>query len=753
MDAARLVETITELDGSSGRLVGLLRLAASPGRFAEPQSPPGPDLRARLARIGIQRLYRHQAMAWDGYIAGKHVAVVTGAGSGKTLCYNLPALHACLSAPAARVLYLFPTKALAQDQLGKLHQLLDGTGIRPAVYDGDTTTSARGQIRRAAQLVLTNPDMLHVGILPRHEPWTPFLRSLRLVVVDEMHAYRGVFGSHVAWTLRRLRRLCEWHGAHPQFIGCSATVANPLELFRQLTGLDAVLVDDDGSERPEKQLMLWDPQGTGEIETASPNRDTAQIIAHAIELGARTMAFCRARQTTEWVLKRVRRILSARGLPVEWVDAYRGGYSPKERRQIERALFQGDLKGIVTTSAMELGVDVGDLDLVIVNGYPGSLASFRQQIGRAGRMRTGVALYIVHADPLEQYLARAPELLVSGGVESVAASPENPQVTSLQLRCAAYERPLEPGELGSLASSAAPGVDALVASGSLVFSAGKYFYPSHVAPAAGTSIRGIGGSLIQVCEDGHEVASMEPYQALRCLFPGSIYLHRGQAYVVKAYDPVLRRADAVSGEFDYFTKPILQSLVEPQVLIERGSWGQAEGSVWGVRVTTSLIGYSVHALDGDALLRSESLQLPPISYDTIAVRLDLPEAVATFEGDAAIRELGGLHAAEHALALIAPILASCDRNDLGSVWYAAAMDTFRPAIFVFDAIPAGAGLAECLYRRRDEWAERAWQMLETCPCADGCPKCLLVASCESENQPLDKPGAKALLDGLRSARA
>jgi DEAD/DEAH box helicase domain-containing protein len=751
VDVARLVEAIAELGASSGRLVGSVALERSPARYAEPRTSPSTEVRERIERVGAHRLYRHQADAWDAYRAGNHVAVVTGAGSGKTLCYNLPALHACLSAPAARALYVFPTKALAQDQLGKLHDLLDGTGIRPGTYDGDTSPSARSQIRRAAQIVLTNPDMLHAGILPRHEPWTAFLRSLKLVVVDEMHAYRGVFGSHVAWILRRLRRLCEWHGSRPQFIGCSATVANPLELFRDLTGLDAVLVAEDGSARPGKDLVLWDPAGGGAIASPSPNRDTAQLIVQAIDLGAKTMAFCRARQTTEWVLKSVRRMLASRDLPAEWVDAYRGGYSPKERRQIERALFRGDLKGIVTTSAMELGVDVGDLDLVIVNGYPGSLASFRQQIGRSGRLHPGAAVYVVHADPLEQYLARDPEMLVDGEVESVIASPENAHVTSLQLRCAAYERPLEPEELSRLAHGAGSGAEALMSSGALVFSAGKYFFPSHSAPAAGISIRGIGGSQVQVCEDGREVASMEPYQALRCLYPGSIYLHRGQAYLVKGYDPVQVRAEAVSGDFDYFTKPIVQSLVEPQVLIERDLWGQAEGSVWGVRVTTSLIGYSVHALDGDEMLRSESLQLPPISYDTLAVRLELPEALPSLDSEAALSELGGLHAAEHALTLVAPIIAACDRNDLGSVWYAASMDTFRPAIFVFDAIPAGAGLAECLYRRRGEWAERAWQLLDSCSCENGCPKCLLVASCESDNQPLDKPRGKALLGGLRPA--
>src|SRR4051812_13901318 len=382
-------------------------------------------------------------------MSGSDVVVVTGTNSGKTLCYNLPSLHFIQSEPAARMLYLFPTKALAQDQLGKLSALLPD-GIRAGTYDGDTPQSTRSGLRRLAHIVLTNPDILHVGILPGHELWAKFFRSLRLIVLDEMHVYRGVFGSHVCGVLRRLLRLAEFHKSRPQIIACSATIGNPVELFQNLTGRKPVVIEEDGSPRGKRTFVFWNPPIVGDKpERMSANIVCSELMVGLAENGQRVLEFNRARISAELVLRYARKRAAKGGkIKPESIESYRAGYTPKERRQIEKALFKGELLGLAATNAMELGVDVGTLDAVIMNGYPGTISSFFQQAGRAGRgTRDGMAIMVAHDDPLEQFLIRKPQMLLQGVNESVAANPSNPQILSQQLLCAAHERPMLPSEL------------------------------------------------------------------------------------------------------------------------------------------------------------------------------------------------------------------------------------------------------------------------------------------------------------------
>jgi DEAD/DEAH box helicase domain-containing protein len=715
--------------------------------LASPRMPVHDQLRVRLDKLGLEKLYTHQAHAYDFAMAGKDVVVVTGTNSGKTLCYNLPAIQWSLTEPAARMMYLFPTKALAQDQLGKLEELVPGPQIRVATYDGDTPPSQRSSVRRLAHIVLTNPDMLHVGILPGHENWTKMLRSLRLIVLDEMHVYRGVFGSHVGNILRRLLRLCEWHRSRPQIIACSATIGNPVELFQQLTGRNPELIDEDGSPKARRTYLFWNPPMVGENARLSANIVTSELLATMAENGLRALAFNRARVSAELVLRYTRKRVKSGGLvDPAMIESYRAGYTPKERRQIEKALFKGDLLGLSATNAMELGVDVGGLDAVIMNGYPGTISSFFQQAGRAGRgTRDGLAIMVAHDDPLEQFLIRKPQMLLQGANESVAANPGNPQILSQQLRCAAHERPIGVSELERFGPSALDVAEGLDRSGELQFRGGMFFYPSHEPPALTVNIRGAGGDQVTLVVENEVLGSMERWRAMQAAHEGAVYLHRGQSFVVQTLDLDHHRAELVAKDTDYYTQAIVQSILEQRVLIDSSPIGSFSIGLAGVGVTSSVIGFRRKSLDGDTVLSVDALEMPPTTFETIAVRVDLPalELEEDMEG-----QIGAVHGLEHALLAVAPLIAGCDRADLGSAWYTAYQDTLRPAVFIFDQTPGGVGLCEKLFANRGRWVMAAHQLVSSCECAEGCPACLLSSRCEANNEVLSKHGSIGHLASL-----
>ncbi|MFQ3586360.1 MAG: DEAD/DEAH box helicase [Fimbriimonadaceae bacterium] len=735
------------LAGAAGSIVGVRTLAPVEARFAEVSTAVHPRLAARLDDLGLNRLYTHQAEAYDLAAAGKDVVVVTGTSSGKTLCFALPALQHILSEPAARALMIFPTKALAQDQLARLVELSAGCGVRCATYDGDTPTSQRSSIRKSAHVVLTNPDMLHVGILPGHELWARYLRSLRLIAIDEMHAYRGIFGSHFGNILRRLLRLCEWHGARPQIIACSATIGNPEELFGRLTGRLPSLVTQNGAPRGRQTLAFFNPPQSPDGQRESPNLWTARLLAMLAESGARTLAFSRSRIGAELVLRYSRdQLRRGSGLDPNTIESYRAGYTPEERRQIERDLFDGRLMGLSSTNAMELGVDVGGLDAVLMNGYPGTVASFWQQAGRAGRgTREGLAIMVAHDDPLEQFLLRDPNRLLGSDPESVAINPENRIVLEQQIRCAAYERAISPTELAEFGEKALPLAEAMADAGEFVFQNGRFYYPSHDAPAPKVNIRAAGRDLVRLLVDGKPLGDMESWRAMRNAHPGAVYLHRGVAYVVQSLDLVRGEAHLEESSVRHFTEAVTQSSIEPLVPVAAGGWGRDVASLVSLRVTDHVLGYRIRSLDGSRILGEEPLDFEPTSFETIGVRLDLPAVdfglsgePSESESESALRELGGLHGLEHALLAVAPFLAGCDRGDIGSAWYALMPDTGRPGVFVFDRTPGGIGLSEKLMERRDAWAWCARKLLETCPCREGCPGCLLLSQCEVRNDTLDK---------------
>lgn len=705
-------------------------------------------LSERLKALEVEKLYAHQAQAYDAVMSGRDVVVVTGTNSGKTMCYNLPALQMCLSEPAARALYLFPTKALAQDQLGRLETLADGLNVRVATYDGDTPQTQRSGIRRQSHIVLTNPDMLHVGIMPGHDHWARFFKALRLIVIDEMHIYRGVFGSNVGNVLRRLLRLCEWHRTRPQIVACSATIGNPEDLFKRLTGRKSTLVDVDGSPSGKRTFVFWNPPELGNGQRLSANVATSEIVASLTEGGMRTLAFSRARVSAELVLRYTRKRVEAGGIVApKSIESYRAGYTAKERREIEQALFKGKLLGLSATNAMELGVDVGALDAVVMNGYPGTASSFWQQAGRAGRgLKDGLAVFVAHDDPLEQFLVRQPDTLLKSRNENVGANPENPQILSQHLLCAAHERPIAPNELSRFGPTALDIAEGLDRSGELEFRAGLFFYPAYEPPALRVNIRGTGTEQVRLIVDGEELGTMERSRAMRSAHDGAVYLHRGATFLVTKLDLDMSRADVIPFDADYYTQAITQSLLDPKVEIRTAEMGDYRVSLAGVTVTDIVSGFRKKSLDGDSVLGVEDLDLPPTTYDTVCVRLDLPPLDE--EGDLNA-QIGGIHGVEHALMAVAPLLAGCDRADLGSAWYTVFPDRMRPAVFVFDHTPGGVGLCEKLFDSATGWIRAAQQLLVSCECEIGCPGCLYSARCEVSNEALDKGAAIAYLRGIK----
>lgn len=716
---------------------------ARPARFAELPKGIHPQLRDKLIELGFEKLFIHQAEAFDAFMAGKDIVAVTGTNSGKTLCYHLPTLQVCLSEPAARVLYLFPTKALAQDQLKRLNELLIPP-LKGATYDGDTPQGQRSAIRRMAHVVLSNPDMLHVGILPSHENWSTFLKNLRLIVVDEMHMYRGVFGSHVANLLRRLMRLCESHRNRPQVIACSATVANPVQAFRGLTGRDPYLITEDGSPQGRRTFIFWNPPLMQSGSRASCNSTTSHIVADLATRGLRSLAFCRSRVGTELVLRYARKAAPEHA---DQIESYRAGYTPKERREIEKKVQTGKIKALIATNAMELGVDIGGLDAVVMNGYPGTVSSFWQQAGRAGRgAQDGIAVLVAQDDPLEQFLIRQPEVLLNKPVERVALNPENPQILGRHLLCAAHERPLGAQELERFGSSALELAESMDRAGELSYRAGSFYYPSFEPPASAINIRGTHGPTISLMVDHVEIGTMERWRALQYAHTGAVYLHRGETYLVKNLNLEEGRAVLSRQDVPYYTLPVTQSNVEQLANLRTETSGIADYSLVAIRVTDMVVGFKRKSVDGDRTIDVEELDLPPETFETVAVRIDYPSrSPLESRGDDPFEYPAALHGVEHALIGVAPLIAGCDRNDFGSAWYAVTPDTLTPSIYVFDRTAGGVGLAEQIMNSRDGWRESALLMLQSCPCLEGCPACLLSSRCEASNENLNKPGAITLL--------
>ena len=733
-----------------------------PARAASTTPWPGwvpADVRERFVARGVLEPWTHQIAAAERAHAGTSVVVATGTSSGKSLAYQLPALAALAADDRARVLYLSPTKALAQDQRGSLA----GLGLpylRAATYDGDTPTAERDWVRGYANWVLTNPDMLHRGILPNHGRWSSFLRRLSFVVVDECHTYRGLFGSHVAQVLRRLRRVCALYGSAPTFVLASATVSAPARSATRLVGAPVEEVTVDASPHGPRSFVLWEPPLTalrGEHDAPvrrSAGVETARILADLVVEGARTLAFVRSRRGAELTALGAGRHLAEASLPalVPRVAAYRAGYLPEERRALEAALSSGELLGVAATNALELGVDISGLDSVVLAGFPGTLASLWQQAGRAGRSGAGaLVVFVARDDPLDTYLVHHPAAVFGRPVEATVFDPQNPYVLAPQLCCAAVEAPIRPDELGAFttdgdeagAAAVRAVLDDLVARGVLRRRPAGWFWTQRDRPDI--DIRGAGGRPVSVVESGTGtlIGTVDAGAADSTVHAGAVYLHRGTSYVVDALD-LEERVALVRPDDPPWTTTARDvtdiAIVQTRTSRRHGPLDVAFGTV---DVTNQVVGYR---LGTGELIDETPLDLPPRELRTSAVWYSLPQDLLDGAGLDSTLVPGAVHAAEHAAIGLLPLFATCDRWDIGGVSTALHPDTGRPTVFVYDGHPGGAGFAERGHAALAEWLTATREAIASCECLTGCPSCVQSPKCGNGNEPLDKAGALVVLD-------
>ncbi|HEX2131962.1 MAG TPA: DEAD/DEAH box helicase [Actinophytocola sp.] len=761
---ARLLERV--LAGVPSGENPLRHVRELPERVATPVPWPSwvpAELRSAFESCGIAAPWAHQAEAAEHAWAGRHVVVSTGTASGKSLAYQLPVLATMAERPKATALYLSPTKALGADQLRALSGFC-AADVRPAAYDGDTPMPERDWVRAHARWVFTNPDMLHRGILPAHAKWAQFFRRLAYVVVDECHGYRGVFGSHVALLLRRLRRVARRYGSDPVFVLASATVSDPAESASLLAGVPCEAVSADASPRGARTVALWEPPLLPELagENGAPVRrsagaETARILTDLVVEGARTLAFVRSRRGAELTALSARQALSHvdASLPAR-VAAYRAGFLPEERRALEKSLASGSLLGVASTNALELGVDIAGLDAVVVAGYPGTLASFWQQAGRAGRAGdSALVVFVARDDPLDTYLVHNPAAVLDKPVEATVIDPGNPYVLAPQLACAAAELPVTEACLPSFGSPAAVRrvLDDLVAEGALRRRPTGWFWTSRDRPHASVDIRGSGGEQVAVVEgdSGRMLGTVDFGSSFTSVHQGAVYLHQGTSYVVDELDLSSGLALVHREDPEWTTQP--RELVDISVLSTETSreFGDAVSVCLGeVAVTSHVVAY-LRRLPTGEVLDQVPLDLPEQTLHTRAVWYTLSRSLLSAAGLSKAAVPGALHAAEHAAIGLLPLFATCDRWDIGGVSTASHPDTGEATVFVHDGHPGGAGFADRGHAALIPWLTATRDAIVACECPGGCPSCVQSPKCGNGNEPLDKAGAVSVLTAVLDA--
>ncbi|MFC4854456.1 DEAD/DEAH box helicase [Actinophytocola glycyrrhizae] len=713
------------------------------------------DLRTALARCGVERPWTHQVAAATHAREGRHVVIATGTASGKSLAYQLPVLSALSENRRATALYLSPTKALGADQLRSVRDL-DVEDVRPASYDGDTPMPERDWVRAHARWVFTNPDMLHRGILPAHARWASFFRRLTHVVVDECHGYRGVFGSHVALLLRRLRRVAAKYGADPVFVLASATVSEPAASASRLSGVPCVAVTEDASPRGARTVALWEPPLLPELsgENGAPVRrsagaETARIMTDLVVEGARTLAFVRSRRGAELTALSARHALSEvdPSLPAR-VAAYRAGFLPEERRALEKSLADGTLLGVASTNALELGVDIAGLDAVVVAGYPGTLASFWQQAGRAGRAGDGaLVVFVAQDNPLDTYLVHNPAAMLDKPVEATVIDPANPYVLAPQLACAAMELPLTEKCLAAFGGQTAKRVvEDLTKDGVLRKRPTGWFWTSRERPHASVDIRGSGGEQVAVVEadSGRMLGTVDPGAAFTTVHPGAVYLHQGTSYVVDDLDLETGLAMVHREDPEWSTSPREQVDITVLSVEEQSRHNGVTVNLGEVAVTSHVVAY-LRKLPSGQVLDQVPLDLPEQTLHTRAVWYTLTDDLLADAGLTKHEIPGALHAAEHAAIGLLPLFATCDRWDIGGVSTALHPDTGEPTVFVHDGHPGGAGFADRAHAALIPWLTATRDAIAACECPAGCPSCVQSPKCGNGNEPLHKDGAIRVL--------
>jgi len=722
-----------------GQVVHVRSVPAREAQFADPSAPLPEPLTEGLARSGVERLYTHQAQALDAARDGRDVVVVTATASGKTMCYNLPVLERLLADPAATALYLFPTKALAQDQLGTLTRWADASPavadvLRPATYDGDTPRHNRRKIRTDANVILSNPDMMHVGILPYHPRWATFLGNLTYVVVDELHQYRGIFGSNVAMVMRRLARVCAHYGSRPQFIGASATIANPGELAEALTGRPCDCIATDGSPQGPRLFVLWNPPPLGRdgLARRSANIEATDLLVRLVDRGVQTIVFTKARVVTELVYRYARERLEAeKPALASRVRAYRGGYLPEERRAIEQALFRGHLLGIASTNALELGIDVGTLDASILVGFPGTIASTWQQAGRAGRgAEQSLSVLVAYNDPIDQYLVHQPEYFFGRPVEHGVIDPSNPYIVASHLGCAAAELPLAPEDARLFGPRTRAVADAVAADGRLTRIDDRYFWSSAESPSQQTDLRTISNDTFCIVRaDGARnqvIGQVDSISAPELVYPGAIYLHEGESYQVRRLDFDGKIAYIEPAETDYYTQPVLSDTCQIRGEQQRKSIPAATACFGELAVSWATVAFKKVKFHTNENLGQTALDLPAQTLETTGLWL-MPEAEVLEDlAGMGLRAVEALVGVRNLLLVCLPMLAMCDRRDLSGIVESA--NTGRPTAFVYDRFLGGLGFAERGYACIDRLLAMCRSLLAECPCEEGCPSCVGLAN-------------------------
>ncbi|MFZ1926502.1 MAG: DEAD/DEAH box helicase [Solirubrobacteraceae bacterium] len=794
---------------ADGRLVREAREGPGRAKLLAPPEELHPEVLSALSRLEIERLYSHQAeaihSAWEG-----PTIVTTGTASGKSLCFNLPVLDVLHRDTQARALYLYPTKALAQDQARALAAFGLTKRVHPAIYDGDTPREARSGIRKTANLIFTNPDMLHLGILPHHDRWERLFSHLRIVVVDEAHVYRGVFGSHVANVLRRLLRVAAAYGSNVRVLLASATIANPLELAERLTGLDDVgLIDGDGSPTPRRQIAMWNPPLTDEAIGArrSAIGEAADLLARLVREGSRAICFMKSRKGVELLARMVREDLE-RGDPelARQVAPYRAGYTAQQRRELEARLTSGELRAVITTDALELGIDIGELDAAVVVTFPGTVAALRQMWGRAGRRGKGLAVYVAGEDALDQFFCRHPDEFLERAVEAAILDHESAQIHQAHLLCAAYEggaHGLSRDDAEFFGPRWEAHAEALVSAGLLrkravrrssgvggdasangaakaeesVRQVGLDVYVlrrSDDYPAAKVSLRSSSPDSFAIVDvsSGELLGQTEAARAHSTIHDGAIYLHQGRSYEVRELDLEHRRALVAPFDGDWYTQPKRETDTNIERLLDRREVLGVTLSFGEVSVTETVLGYQRKRLADHAQVDLVMLDLPQTSFSTQALWFELDGATLTglaggvpANADGAGRDdrrevtvndgtipmdalLGSLHATEHAQIAVLPLIAMCDRWDIGGLSTNAHPQTGGPTIFIYDGHPGGIGITRLAYQRFEELCRDAHRLIAECPCKSGCPSCVQSPKCGNLNEPLSKAGARVLLNSM-----
>jgi len=758
MDAAGFINHLKLMPGYDGQITHVREIKSRPARFANTQKPLMPRLERLLKEKFMLPLYSHQARAVDMARHGSNVMVATSSASGKTLCYNIPVMEALLENELNCAIYFFPTTALAQDQLKNFRALFCPQILEEGevdTYDGDTPLARRAKVRSKAKVIFSNPDMLNIGILPNHKAWSRLLRRLRYVVVDEAHIYRGVFGSHVAAVLRRLRRQCNLYGSNPQFILSSATIANGEEHARKLVNLPFEIINEDGSPHGGKDFVFWNPPVIDDAKSIrkSANIETSVIFTELVSRGVRTLAFARSRKLTELLFKysveRLKEISPRHALRIK---PYRAGYLAKDRRGIEKEMFGGQLDGIVATNALELGIDIGDLDATVLGGYPGSIASVWQQAGRSGRRgHRSLSFLIGMDDPINQYLMRHPEFLFDNSFESALINPSNSYIIKAHLLAAAWEHPLSGADAAIFGDWFAKEVGEMEEQGLLRKKKGRWHISPQLAnPTDSINIRSASRQNYTLVDaaSGTTLETVDESVAFLQIHQDAIYLHQGDSYLVTVLDIPSRTAYVKKTDVNYYTQPKDHTDLKLIRKLKSRRAGGTDVHLGEVEVTLRVLCYKKKRQFSEEIIGEVPLSLPPWRFNTIALWFDLPLELARELENKGLDLAGGLHALEHASIGILPLLALCDRNDIGGVSTLLNADTGRGAVFIYDAYPGGVGISEQGYQKLEELWRLVFKTISECPCDSGCPSCIQSYKCGNNNQPLDKKAALQLCQEL-----